>query len=107
MNFPHTLIIRDAPLVSDGKGNQIRDWANATSVTAQGWIQPLSSDEQVLNQERVVSRWRLFLEPSAVASATSRIVWNGKTFQVDGEVQAWDTGYGVHHHEAFLRLVTG
>lgn len=107
MRLPHTAVALRAPLISDGKGNSIRDWAHATSTPFAAWIQPVSSDEQMLNQERVVSRWRLFAEPAADVVATDRVVWNGRTFQVDGEVQAWDTGNGVHHWEGFLRLVTG
>jgi head-tail adaptor len=106
VRLPHTVKVLRAPLISDGKGNQIRDWAHASSRTYAAWVQPVSSDEQTLNEQRVVSRWRLFAEPSADIAATDRISWAGKTFQVDGEVQAWDVGY-VHHFEGYLRLVTG
>lgn len=107
MRFPHTITRLRAPLTTDGKGNQIRDWATATSASFAGWIQPVSSDELTLNQERIVSRWRLFAEPSADVISTDRISWGGKTFQVDGEIQAWDAGSGVHHYEGFLRSVSG
>jgi hypothetical protein len=108
MRFPHVIIRLRAPLITDSKGNQIRDWPNATAVTFAGWVQPVTSDEVTLNQERVVSRWRIFLEPSASILATDRVTWDGKTFQVDGEVQMWDDARGVDHHaEGLLRLVTG
>lgn len=106
MRLPHTITIKRAPLVSDGKGNMIRDWPNAASTTARAWVQPVSSDEQNLNQDRVVSRWKVFLEPSADMVATDRFVHAGTTFQVDGEVQLWDTGT-AHHYEAFAKKVSG
>jgi hypothetical protein len=65
------------------------------------------ADEQTVNQERIVSRWRIFTEPAADILPTDRVTWQGKTFQVDGEIQGWDIGNGVHHHEGYLRLVTG
>lgn len=108
MKFPHLVVTKRAPLVTDSKGNQLRDWVNAaTSRNIPAWVQPLTSAEQTLNQDRVVSRWRIFLDPAADVQATDRVVWNGRTFQVDGEIQAWDNGYGTHHLEGFLRSVTG
>jgi hypothetical protein len=109
MRFPHPFTALRAPLVTDSKGNQIRDWPNAVTVGPwRGWFQPVSSDEITLNEQRVVSRWRLFAEPAATLLSTDRPVWDGKTFQVDGEVQMWDDRRGAHDHsESFLRLVTG
>ena len=108
MNFPHIVVILRAPLVSDGKGNQIRDWANPVGATAAAWVQPQGTTEQALNQDRVVSRWRIFIEPTADIVATDRVSWNGLTFQVDGEIQTWDDPRGnAHHREGLLRRVTG
>jgi hypothetical protein len=107
VKLPHTVAAVRAPLITDGKGNQIRDWAHATSKSYAAWVQPDNSLEQTVNQERIVSRWRIFTEPAADILPTDRVTWQGKTFQVDGEIQGWDIGNGVHHHEGYLRLVTG
>lgn len=108
MRFPHSVTVIRAPLVADGKGNQRRDWSAATSTTTAAWVQPVSSDEQNLNQERVVARWRIFLPPTADVVATDRIDHSGAVFQVDGEVQTWDAGSGAaHHREALLMRVVG
>jgi hypothetical protein len=108
VRFPHSVTVIRAPLVADGKGNQRRDWSAATSTTTPAWVQPVSSDEQNLNQERVVSRWRIFLPPTADVTATDRLTHGAVTYQVDGEVQTWDSGSGsAHHREAMLLRVVG
>lgn len=107
MRFPHIVAVKRAPLVADGKGNQIRDWTTATtSSSPYAYVQPVSSDENDLNQDRIVSRWRIFLPSAADVLATDRIVFDGETYQIDGEVQTWDTGR-PHHAEAYLKKVAG
>ena len=106
MRFPHSVTVIRAPLVTDGKGNTIRDWANAQETVSAAWVQPVASTEQLLNQDRVVSRWRVFLPAVADVVASDRLRYAADTFQVDGEVQTWDNG-APHHREAFLRKVTG
>lgn len=107
MRLPHRPAVKRAPLVADDRGNQVRDWPNAvTSSMPAAWIQPVSSDELNLNQDRTVSRWQIFLEPAADVLSTDRITWEGDTYQVDGDIQSWDTGQ-PHHQEGFLLLVTG
>jgi predicted neuraminidase len=108
MHYPHVIGIVRAPLVTDGKGNTIRNWSAASTAMAAAWVQPVTTDEQTLNQDRVVSRWRVFVEPSADIVASDRVTWSGLTFQVDGEVQMWDDRNGAHHHqEGFLIRVSG
>lgn len=107
MRLPHVVSVTRAPLVSDGKGGVFPDWPNAvTSSTPAAWVQPVSSDEQSLNEDRVVARWKIFLPPAVDLLPTDRLVWDGETYQVDGEVQLWDVGR-PHHHEAFLLRVIG
>ena len=107
MIFPHTISVIRAPLVSDGKGNLIRSWTTAVAHDEVAWVQPVSSSEQTLNQDRVVSRWRVFLPVSADVTSTDRLQHSGDTYQVDGEVQMWDTATGPHHAEAYLLKVKG
>lgn len=111
MRFPTTVTVLRAPLTTDGKGNQISDWANATSTTTPAWLQPVESDaasfEKILNQDRIVSRWRLFLPATADVLATDRITYGADTMFVDGEVQTWSNSVAAHHQEAYLRKVTG
>lgn len=105
------MILRDkvtrlrAPLVDGPYGNQTRDWANATAVTYAAEVQPVSSTEEVVNQQRTETRWRLFLGPSADLEATDRILWDGDTYEVDGEVERHKRRGALHHLEAVLLRV--
>ena len=109
MLLPHVVTTLRGPLTADGKGNLIHDWPHA--VVGGPWsafVQPATSTELTLNQDQVVSRWRIYTEAAADIVATDRIVWNGLTFFVDGEIQAWNVGEGVHHKEGLLqRLAVG
>ena len=106
--LPHSVTTLRAPLTTDAKGNQIRDWPNATiGGPWAAFVQPAQSSEELINQDRVISRWKLFTAPAADILPTDRVIWSGLTFFVDGEVQAWDVGGGTHHHEGFLRRVVG
>lgn len=106
--LPHSVEGLRAPLVTDTKGNQIRDWANAAVRGPwAGWVQPDRTAELSLNQSRVVSRYRIFLEPAASVAATDRVRVNGVVYQVDGDIEPWVTPYGVDHHEGALLKVTG
>ena len=107
MRFPHSVSVIRAPLVSDGKGGQRRDWPAATSTPTSAWVQPVSSIEDTDGQDRIVARWRIFLPTGADVLSTDRVGFAGDTYFVDGEVQAWDSASGPHHAEAFLRRVSG
>jgi len=52
-------------------------------------IEPLSSAEQVLTADTVISRWRLFLEPGTGITAQWRVRWLGIDHEVDGEIEVW------------------
>lgn len=100
------VVRRRAALVSSGYGNQAPDWPNATSVTYPAEVQPISSTEDVVDQDRTVTRWRLFLDSAADVVATDRIEWDGNTYQVDGDVERWKRRGILHHLEAVLLKVT-
>lgn len=106
------MILRDrvvrlrAPVVADGYGNQRRDWDEATSVIFPATVQPVTSDENNVDQDRTVSRWRCFLPPTADVEVTDRFIWDGVTHEVDGEVEVWKRRGRVHHKEAVLKKVS-
>lgn len=102
-----TVTRRRAALVAGPYGSQTLDWPNATSVVYRAEVQPVSSTEDVVNQQRTVTRWRLFLGPDADLLATDRIEWDGGTFEVDGEVERWKRRGVLHHLEAVLMRVQG
>jgi hypothetical protein len=106
------VILRDrivrlrAPLVASGYGNQQRDWDNAVGVIYPAAVGPLSTGEDVVDQQQTTTRLRLILPSPADATATDRIVWDGQTYEIDGEVATVKRHGRVHHHEAVLVKVT-
>lgn len=113
MNYPETVVVLRAPLVTDAYGKQVRDWANAAETTVDGvQVQPSTSVEPVeVGRVSVVTSMRL-LTPVGVDMdlvRTDRVVWGGATWLVDGEVARHkrpSTGV-VHHVEAMLKRVGG
>ena len=109
MRLPHLVDIVRAPLVAGSYGSLTRNWGAATTTAGvPAFVQPQSSDEQVADAQRVVTRWRLFLGPYADLEPADRVTWNEVTFEVDGDVEQHQAANGATHHlEALLLKVTG
>lgn len=110
MNLRDTVIRRRALQTATGYGNTRRDWANATIQPYPAEVQPFpgasSSSEDVVDQNRTTTRWRIFLGPDADLAATDRIEWDGLTYEVDGDVERWKRRGRLHHLEAILIKIT-
>lgn len=103
----HDTVTRQrATTVSDGYGNQAADWANPDSADYPASVQPMTNDEDVVDQNRTVTRWRLFLDPTADVTATDRIEWDGDVYEVDGDIERWKRRGRLHHLQAVLMKVT-
>lgn len=106
-----SVILRDrvtrlrAPLVRDAYGNETRDWDGAAELGLPAAVGPMSTAEDVDDQQRTTTRWRIILPPSVDVEATDRIRWDGFTFEVDGEVERWKRRGRPHHVEAVLLKV--
>lgn len=108
MRLPHLVDILRAPIVAGSYGSDVRNWdAAVTTVDVAAFVQPQKSDEQVADAQRVVTRWRIFLGPYADLEPTDRVVFDERTFEVDGDVEAHRMTSEVHHFEALLKRVTG
>ncbi|MFF3671691.1 hypothetical protein [Microtetraspora malaysiensis] len=103
---------------ADRYGDQIPDWSAAERRELSGLcIQPsaqvLVANEQITADGRDVrmTHWRVYtaLGTDADVLATDRIEWEGRTFEVVGEVARWPhplTGQ-VHHIEFTIERVQG
>lgn len=88
--------ILDAPLVTDPRfGTQRRDWNTATSTTLRGCsVQPISGVEATVDREFTKSHLKLFAPFGELPKATSRVVHDGTTYEVDGEPERWRDSNG-------------
>lgn len=66
-----------------------------------------STEEDVVQQNRVVTRWVLFLPAGADMTAKDRWRFLGVDYEVSGDVERWRVRGTEHHVEARLQKVTG
>lgn len=99
-------VMNATTVTEDPFGNPIPDWGTATEKVEPAHLNPVTSDEVVVNEDTVEARWHVTLLPVTAATALSRIVWRDQTFEVDGEVQSSMDGRGrIRHHGAYLKRV--
>lgn len=101
--------LRGVTVAGDYGNPSAIDWTEGTLSTLelQCEMQPESSDEDVVQQLRTVSAWRLFLMPGADMTAKDRWRFDGADYEVVGEVQRWRLRGTEHHVEARLIRVQG
>lgn len=105
--FPHTVtIVRPASGV-DGYGDPSEDWGQTTSTWSAAWVQPRSTSEVNGGRTAVLTEWMAFLPEDAPIAAGDRLVWEGRTYEVDGEPAVLWNPSGPHHVEASLKRITG
>lgn len=95
-----------AVVAEDAYGNAVpASWADASRVEISGCrMQPLASSEYTVDQERTISRWRIFAPDWADIRSSDRIEWGGMVLEVEGDAQLWSSPTGaLAHLEATLR----
>ena len=70
-------------------------------------VQPLSTTETVAVGQQVETRYRLFLPPNTTLNATGAVWWEGKSYEVQGDIEPHKLVGRVHHYEATIQRVTG
>lgn len=96
-------------------GDRVENWAQATTAPIRRvHVQPLTQDEDndtTARDERITT-WRVYTRPGrdADVQATDRIVYDGRTCQVIGDVARWPHPIRpgrVHHVEFTIQEVEG
>lgn len=114
MIFNQTLVrLRAATRVNRG-GDVVPDWSvEPTALTiGQVSVQPSSQLENTTEASDVrTERWRVLSAPGTAPDvrALDRVLYDGHTFEVEGDVAVWpDPTYGGTHHVEFgMRRDTG
>lgn len=99
-----------APAVSDGRhGGLARDWAAATATDITGVsVQPFATGETTLDQAYIRDRLRVFDSSGTDYEPTDRIVYEGDTYEVDGDPQPWtDLAGRASHVELVIKRLAG
>lgn len=96
-------VTRQRGTVGEGShGEPVIDWSTPVTAVYSAEVQPVSTAEALAAQQRTETRWKAFLPWGADVVATDRIVWDGDTFEVDGEPERWKFKAVGHHLELFL-----
>jgi head-tail adaptor len=111
MRFHDTVTVVRAPEVAGPDGAVSNDWTTPESewtlTDYPGELQPISSTEDIVGQERTESTHKAFLPADADITATDRIRFLGTDYWVDGQPERHRRGGRNHHVEAFCFRVTG
>lgn len=108
MRYPHTVTRLRAPLSEDRRGDLRRDWTAAVETPGlRVWVQQRSAAELIdATRDEDRSSWLMFSGVNDWQTA-DRVVWQGRTYEVDGEPNVLETPRGFHHVEAVLLRVAG
>lgn len=95
-----------APQVTDGYGNQSRDWANASSATFSVQWSAQTVNEVIGDEPRTITRIKIFGDQWLDLEATDRVLGpDGNTYEIDGEIQRSYRRGQLHHVRAYLKRI--
>lgn len=100
-------VVRPGSSPSPDGGDPLPNWATATTTDYAGELQPLSSTENVVAQQRTDSTHRAFLPADADVKATDRLRHLGLDYEIDGVPEAWRARGRDHHIEALCFRIVG
>jgi hypothetical protein len=106
MRLHDTITRLRAPLVSSGYGNSKPNWAAAASADFVVHWSTKSVTEVVGDEARTITRGKIFGGPDLDLEATDRVVFDGDTYDVDGDVMRSYRQGQLHHVRAMLRRIT-
>lgn len=100
-------VVRAGVTASPDGGDPIPDWTAATTTDYAGELQPLSSTEDIVAQQRTDSTHRAFLTAGADVKATDRLRHLGRDYEVDGVPEVWRARGQVHHVAVLCFRIVG
>jgi len=106
----HSLTIQNlVPGATDRYGNEIETWDAGVVLPAR--VEQM--DALTLGRELIIDRdtrqtfWRVFMEADAPVNGLSKVIWEGRTLEVDGEPADVADGVGSHHLEFRVKETKG
>lgn len=89
----------------DRYGDEVNTYDAENAPLIRAYVQPNDSDENTNQRDAVLYTHKVFSnEP---VQAHSRIVFEDRTYEVDGEAKRWDTPTGKHHYEFHMKVWEG
>lgn len=84
---------------TNAAGDEIPDWANATTVSTFAFVEAVSGDENEFQRDASEARFKVFLPPNIDIDAGDRISWLGHVMQVVAPPFLRFRPAGLHHVE--------
>ena len=108
-SFCKDTVTRIRPTTKDSRGSLVPDWDNADCLdifdcSMQPATTTLSTDGRVLG---VSDRYTLFAPPDADIEEGDRIEFNGKTYEIEGDVRVQPAAARLEHIQVTLRRYHG
>lgn len=107
VTYADRIDVQRATPTTDRYGNTVAGAWSTHLADVPAVVQPADTSENVIDRDSVVTRYRLFCGPDVDIVPTDRVVWNGTTFDVDGDVEQHSRKGVPHHLEAYLRSTSG
>lgn len=87
------------PSVTTIRGTDALDWSAPTPLSIHGCsVQPSGGSRDFERDANSDVRWVAYVPPSTDVRLTDRIVWQGKTYEIDGEPRVWSSPTGAASH---------
>lgn len=93
-------VTRVRPGTKTVRGSEIPDWEHTSDKDISGCsVQPastsLSEDGRVLG---IMDGWTAYLPEGADVQAGDHIIYNGNTYEINGEPRVWQSATGHNNH---------
>lgn len=103
--LPHSIGVVNPTETTDRYGDVVKAYDEASAETISAYVQPIESDEAQDQRDAVLYNYRVF--SNAPVRAESRVIFDGRTYEVDGDAKRWDTPRGFSHYEFKLKKWEG
>lgn len=91
------MILRDKVTLETG---------DPAGLTVPADVKPLRSSEQVIaGVGTIIAHYRIILPASTGLTGWSALTWEGKRYEVVGDVEQWKRNGVLHHQEVTVRAV--
>ena len=96
-SWANDTIVRLRATIITQRGSEIPDWTNTDQLTITGCsMQPASTSlTQDGRIQGITDGYTCYLPPGADVIAGDRILYNGKTYTINGEPRAWTSPTGL------------
>lgn len=107
VTYADTIDVLRATGTTDRYGNTVAGSWSTHLAAVPAVVQPATSEENVVDRDTVVTRYRLFCGPDVDIKPTDRVSWRDRELAVDGDVELHSRKGVPHHLEAYLRGTSG